>query len=132
MKVAISGGFDPIHVGHIRLIQAAANMGEVWVIMNNDAFLMRKKGYVFMHSQERQEILAAIEGVACVWESESEDDTVADDLEEMEPDIFANGGDRTEGNPKESEVCQRLGIKEVFNVGGGKIQSSSDLVGRMK
>ena len=61
--IVISGGFDPIHVGHIRMIQAAANYGEVTVVVNSDDWLMRKKGYVFMPFAERCEVLQAIRGV---------------------------------------------------------------------
>ena len=58
--VAVSGGFDPIHVGHVRMIQDAAKLGKVIVIANSDEWLMRKKGYIFMKYEERQEILYAI------------------------------------------------------------------------
>ena len=61
--VAISGGFDPVHVGHVRMIAAAAALGDVIIIANSDAWLMRKKGYVFMTYDERQEILYNFKGV---------------------------------------------------------------------
>ena len=62
--VAVSGGFDPIHVGHIRMIKAAASMGDgVVVIANSDNWLIRKKGYAFMPYEQRQEILYNIKGV---------------------------------------------------------------------
>ena len=124
--VAVSGGFDPIHVGHVRMIREASKLGKVIVILNNDDFLMRKKGFVFMPLEERKELLENIKGVESVFVSIDEDDSVNKSLEAVKPDIFANGGDRkAENEIRESEVCKRLGIELVFNVGGGKVQSSS-------
>jgi len=107
--VAVSGGFDPVHAGHVRLLNNAKKLGDkLVVILNNDNWLLAKKGFVFMK-----------------------------ELKKLKPDIFANGGDRTKNdankkssslNP-EQELCGKLGIKMVFNVGhGGKIQSSSRLL----
>ena len=127
--VAVSGGFDPIHVGHVRMIQDAAVMGDVVVIANSDAWLMRKKGYVFMQYEERQEILSAIKGVCDVVQAKDEDDTVCASLQLVKPDIFANGGDRKEGNIPEYQLCEDMGIEMKFGVGGSdKPQSSSWLV----
>src|SRR4030042_136517 len=124
--VAVSGGFDPIHIGHIRMIREASKLGKLIVILNNDAFLIRKKGGTFMPLAERKEILENIKGVASVFVSIDEDDSVCKSLEAIKPDIFANGGDRKdESEIREAEVCKRLGIEMVFNVGGGKGQSSS-------
>ena len=131
--VAVSGGFDPIHVGHVRMIQDAASMGDVIIIANSDDWLMRKKGYVFMPYKERQEILFAIKGVVDVVEAKDADDTVCKTLEKIKPDIFANGGDRKEGNVPEYDLCNRLGIEMKFGVGGkDKPQSSSWLVDKVR
>ena len=131
--VAVSGGFDPIHVGHVRMIQEAAKMGDVIVIVNSDEWLMRKKGYVFMPYEERQEVLYAIKGVIDVIEAWDKDETVCKTLERVNPDIFANGGDRKKGNVPEYDVCNRLGIELKFGVGGtDKPQSSSWLVDKIK
>jgi len=131
--IAISGGFDPIHIGHIRLIKAASELGSLVVILNTDDFLMRKRGYVFMPLAERREVLENIKGVSRVVISIDEDDSVSRTLELVKPAIFANGGDRSnEKEIREAEVCSRLDIQLVFNVGGGKIQSSSDLVHKAK
>ncbi|OGN89656.1 MAG: hypothetical protein A2158_00555 [Chloroflexi bacterium RBG_13_46_14] len=124
--VAVSGGFDPIHIGHIRMIHEASKLGKLIIILNNDAFLIRKKGHPFMPLEERKEILENIKGVDSVFVSIDEDDSVCKSLEAIKPDIFANGGDRRdESDIPEAEVCKRLGIEMVFNVGGGKVQSSS-------
>jgi cytidyltransferase-like protein len=127
--VTVSGGFDPVHIGHIRMIREASKLGKLIVILNNDAFLIRKKGRAFMPLEERKEILENIKGVDSVFVSIDEDDSVCKSLEAIKPDIFANGGDRKdESEIREADVCKRLGIEMVFNVGGGKIQSSSWLI----
>ena len=132
--VCVSGGFDPIHVGHIRMIQEAAKYGQVAVILNNDNWLITKKGYVFMPELEREEILMSIKGVYEVLRtfhvSNPSDMSVATELRVIRPDIFCNGGDRNLGNipTAEERVCKELGIEMLYNVGGGKIQSSSKLV----
>lgn len=129
--VCISGGFDPVHVGHLRMIRGAkrlTNGGKLIVIVNSDKWLQRKKGYVFMPFEERREILLSFRGVDGVSSVDDNDDTVCEALERIKPDIFANGGDRKEGNVPEDEVCNNLDIQMVYNVGGGKVQSSSDLV----
>jgi cytidyltransferase-like protein len=130
--VAVSGGFDPVHVGHVRMIAEAAKFGDVVVIANSDTWLRRKKGYVFMTWEERQEILYNFKGVVDVYEAVDDDDTVCKTLEKLNPDIFANGGDRKGDNVPEVALCNRLGIELRWNIGGGKIQSSSELVAKAK
>lgn len=135
--VAVSGGFDPVHVGHVRMLEAAKALGdELVVILNNDNWLQAKKGYVFMPEAERAEIIEAFSAVDRVVVSshpaDPDDMSVAKDLEAIGPDVFANGGDRVEGNTPEGEVCERIGCRMAFNVGGEKIQSSSWLVGERR
>ena len=74
--VMVSGGFDPVHAGHIRMIRDAANFGDVIVIANSDQWLYRKKGFVFMDFQQRAEILNAIKGVILVDSVDDTDGTV--------------------------------------------------------
>jgi D-beta-D-heptose 7-phosphate kinase/D-beta-D-heptose 1-phosphate adenosyltransferase len=88
---------------------------------------MRKKGYVFMPFEERLVIMASLKGVANAFGVDDSDETVCEALRKLEPDMFGNGGDRTKENTPEQKVCEELGIEIVFNLGGGKIQSSSDL-----
>ena len=126
--ICISGGFDPVHVGHLRMIREAAQFGRLIVIVNSDEWLMRKKGYIFMPFNERCEILQGFEGVqetVCVDDS---DGTVCEALEQLKPTFFANGGDRKSTNTPEIELCEKLGIKLLWYVGGGKVQSSRTLV----
>ena len=130
--VAVSGGFDPVHVGHVRMILEAAEVGDVIVIANSDEWLMRKKGYVFMPWEERAEILASIRGVLKVVPVDDSDGTVCEALRRENPTFFANGGDRKTDNTPEMVVCSELGIGLLWEVGGGKIQSSSELVKNVK
>ena len=133
--VAISGGFDPIHIGHIRLLQNAKTLGDkLVVILNNDNWLIAKKGFIFMPATERKEVLLAMryvdEVIITNHEKNASDMSVCAELEQIKPDIFANGGDRKpDGDPiPEVELCEKLGIEVVYNVGGEKVQSSSELV----
>ncbi|HHT9131863.1 MAG TPA: adenylyltransferase/cytidyltransferase family protein [Candidatus Tripitaka californicus] len=129
--VATSGGFDPVHVGHIRLFREAKTLGDkLVVILNSDDFLLKKKGYVFMPFNERKEILESIKYIDEVVSSIDTDHTVSKTLEKLRPDIFAKGGDRNESNTPELTICRELNIRVMFNVGGGKVQSSSWLVRR--
>lgn len=132
--VAVSGGFDPVHIGHVRMFNEAKKLGdELVVVLNNDNWLELKKGFAFMPHDERKEVIEAFQSVDRViltfHEPGTEDMSVCRELEHLKPDIFANGGDRKEDNIPEYQVCERLGIKMIFNVGqGGKVQSSSWLI----
>ena len=128
-SIMVSGGFDPIHKGHVRMIQEAAKKGEVIVIVNSDEWLMRKKGFVFMPFEERVEIIKSIKGVrdTSVVGINDSDNTVCEALRKYRPDYFANGGDRTNINTPEIALCEELGIEMLWGVGGGKVQSSSAL-----
>ena len=129
MIVMCSGGFDPLHVGHLNYLREAGKLGTIKVALNSDAWLIRKKGYCFMPWQGRAQIVGALYCVlGAVYSVDDTDDTVCSALWHFKPDIFANGGDRAEANPAEHVICVELNIKELFNVGGDKIASSSDLV----
>ena len=132
--IVVSGGFDPIHVGHLRMFKEASELApKLIVIVNNDNFLINKKGYVFMPLAERIEIIEDFGVVDMVVESVDKDLTVCETLQWLAKKeniiIFANGGDRnnTDAIP-EADVCRENKIAMKFNVGGGKIQSSSSLV----
>ena len=127
--VAVSGYFNPLHYGHIKLFEAAKNLGEyLVVIVNNDEQVKLKGSTLFIDEKERMKIISALRVVDNVILSVDKDRTVCKTLELIKPDIFANGGDRTKNNIPETAICKKLGCKMVFNVGGGKIQSSSWLL----
>lgn len=126
--VCISGGFDPVHEGHINLIEQAAKYGNLVVILNSDDWLLRKKGHYVMSWHSRARILAAMRNVSYVANVLDEDGTVCDALRRIKPDFFANGGDRMQDNTPELQLCRELGIKPLFGIGGEKIASSSELV----
>lgn len=132
--VAVSGGFDPLHIGHVRMFQEARKLGDkLVVIINNDNWLRLKKGFVFMPERERAELLRSFPFVdrVVITEHEKQDNdmSVTRMLEKLKPSVFANGGDRGTFNTPEILACKKLGIKTAFNVGrGGKVQSSSWMI----
>jgi cytidyltransferase-like protein len=136
--VAVSGGFDPIHIGHIRMFEKARALGdELVVILNNDSWLKKKKGYAFMPEKERKEVIEALRVVDRVFitkhKPNDNDMSVSKELRAIKPHIFANGGDRKFDNVPEVAVCDSIGCTMVFNVGkGGKVQSSSWLIQKSK
>ena len=135
--IIVSGGFDPIHKGHIRMFREAANLGaQVVVGLNSDEWLTRKKGKPFMKWEERAEILESCKFVTQVLSMDDSDDTASDIIKQVaklykNQDMniyFANGGDRKKGNVPELDVCKDLNVVMLWGVGGGKIQSSSWLI----
>ena len=126
--IAISGGFDPVHVGHLNMIKDAAKYGSVIVILNSDEWLVRKKGYAYMTFEERKAILEAFADVHHVVSVDDSDGTVCDALDRLRPCYFGNGGDRISNNVPEVKFCEKYGVGLKWNLGGAKVQSSSDLV----
>lgn len=144
--VAVSGGFDPIHIGHVRMLQEAKKLGDkLIVILNNDHWLRDKKGFAFMPEKEKVELLKSFPFVdSVVLSSHTPGDPkdayhrgVSRELKKIKPTIFANGGDRDKKNASDPEsslywdikTCKELGITMRFNVGkGGKVQSSSWMI----
>ena len=131
MKIVIAtGGFDPIHSGHIRYLNAARELGD-WLLVgvNSDAWLERKKGRAFMPFAEREAILYNIKSVDAVRGFDDSNGSACDLLEWVKQNfpyaeiVFANGGDRTQDNIPEMQV---KGVEFVFGVGGeDKANSSS-------
>ena len=131
--VMVSGGFDPVHAGHIRMIRHAARYGDVIVIANSDDWLYRKKGFVFMEFERRIEILNAIKGVIVVDSVDDVDGTVCEAIRRLTPTYFANGGDRGRTNTPEQSVCEELGVQLLWGIGGEeKLDSSSTLVRKVR
>ena len=127
--VAVSGYFDPIHVGHLEFLQLAKKLGDnLIVIINNNLQAELKKGSTFMDEKDRMEIVAALRCVDEVFLSIDTDKSVCKSLEHIKPDIFANGGDRSLDEIPETAVMKKYNIKMVDGL-GSKIRSSSDLTG---
>ena len=128
-KIAVSGYFDPIHVGHIEYINNAKKLGD-WlvVIVNNNNQCALKKGKYFMDEKDRVLIVKNIKAVDEVFLSIDEDKTVCKSLKKLNPDVFANGGDRKNYEIPESKVCKENNIQIIDGL-GDKIRSSSDLTG---
>ena len=134
--IIVSGGFDPVHKGHIRMFREAANLGaQVIVGLNSDEWLTRKKGKPFMKWEERAEILESCKFVNQVIPFDDSDDTASNVIERVHlmyssdyNIYFANGGDRKLGNVPELDTCKKLEVIMLWGIGGGKIQSSSWLI----
>ena len=135
--IIVSGGFDPVHKGHVRMFESAREMAFRLVCgANSDKWLVNKKGKNFMNFDERSEILKAFEHVDDVVSFNDDDGTAVDLLrniralypKETYTMAFANGGDRTKENTPENEFCKKNDIEMVWGAGGEKVQSSSDLI----
>lgn len=130
--VCTSGGFDPLHIGHLRCLQESKTRSDeiLVVIVNGDGFLTRKKGKPFMCFDERIEIVRALRCVdfAIGWDDVTQN--VIGALEILKPHIFTKGGDRSSRDQVvEADICDKLGITIRYGVGGSnKIQSSSTLI----
>ena len=127
--VATSGYFDPLHVGHLECLELASKLGDkLIVIVNSDLQAKLKKGEAFMNEDDRMKIVAALKCVDEVFLSIDQDKTQCESLKQINPDIFAKGGDRTSSEIPESKICKELNIKIIDGL-GEKIRSSSDLTG---
>ncbi|MEX1024659.1 MAG: adenylyltransferase/cytidyltransferase family protein [Planctomycetota bacterium] len=131
--VATSGGYDPIHPGHITCLVESRQLGDTLVaIVNGDSFLRTKKGRPFQDLETRANVVAGIRGVDFVVMFEQEGDTtVAEALRVVRPKYFTKGGDRVKGKTmpeSEEAVCREFDIELVDGVGRDKAWSSSDFL----
>mgnify|MGYP001271882998 FL=1 len=132
----VSGGFDPVHVGHLRMFKDAKNLSDkVILLLNNDEWLIKKKGKPFMNERQRKEILDEFKSVFQVIIQSSSEKSSSHAIEEfvrLNPNksiCYCNGGDRSNiKNIREANICKKLGVNLEFGVGGKeKIESSSQL-----
>ena len=140
-KVVITSGyFNPLHIGHMNLIREAKKLGDfLVVIVNNDQQVKVKGSMPFMPEKERMDIVKDIKHVDAVFLSIDEDLPISKSLMTVANQykgelFFAKGGDRNADNIPESEkkVCEEFNIKVIDGVGGGKVQSSSSLLSKVK
>jgi len=133
MIVLVTGGFDPIHSGHLAMFTAAKELGdELWVGLNSDEWLVRKKGFSYMPWQERSDIISMMGIVDNVISFDDRDDTSNDAIGRalcFGEVTFANGGDRNHNTTIEYTEPKHRNVKFAFHVGGDdKKNSSSELV----
>ena len=127
--VAVSGYFDPLHVGHLEYLKMAKSLGDkLIVIVNSDLQASLKKGKSFMSEKDRLEIIGALRCVDEAFLSIDNDKSVCKSLEYLKPDIFANGGDRSLEEIPETRVMKKYNIQMVDGL-GEKIRSSSEITG---
>ena len=133
--IILSGGFDPVHKGHIRMFKEASLNGMVVAGLNSDQWLIRKKGKFFMPFVERKEILESIRYIDLVKSFDDSDDTACSLINKINNEysenyniFFGNGGDRTNQTTPEIKFCNDNNIDLIWGLGGGKIQSSSELL----
>jgi D-beta-D-heptose 7-phosphate kinase/D-beta-D-heptose 1-phosphate adenosyltransferase len=139
MYILITGGFDPVHSGHIKAFRAAERFGKLVIGLNSDSWLARKKGTSFMPFAERYTVvsnLAPVHSILDCWDDSDNTACAAIHLFHKQfkdrgvPLVFANGGDRVpqQANSEEFELCTQLGIVSVFGLGGAKTASSSSFL----
>ena len=132
--ILVSGGFDPVHSGHIKLIEDASKYGEVVVLLNSDKWLRKKKGKEFLPFTERKIIMIAIKNVIDVISFNDSDKTCLDGIKkailkyENRKIIFANGGDRNDSTTPEKIFCDTNNIETMWGVGGNNKANSSSWI----
>jgi len=132
--ILVSGGFDPIHSGHIKLINEANKYGDVVVLLNSDLWLQEKKGKEFLPFVERTIIMHDLKGVLDVIEFDDSDRTCVDGLKKVKNKYpksiikFANGGDRNNSTTPESIFCEKNNIELLWGIGGDNKSNSSSWI----
>ena len=135
----VSGGFDPIHPGHIMMMEECKKFSDYLIVgLNSDVWLTRKKGNFFMDMKHRSYVVSRLKVVDETMEFNDDDNSASDLLKKVVEKypgtkvVFANGGDRSDPSKvRELEIAEKLKIELKFGVGGShKESSSSDLLGR--
>ena len=132
ITVAVSGYFNPLHVGHLEMMEKAKKLGDRLVVIVNNDYQVKLKGSVpFLNQIDRMKIVSAIKWVDEVFLSIDRDASVCRSLDRIKPDIFAKGGDRLISEIPETPICRKLGIEIVDGL-GEKIRASSDLIKKLQ
>ena len=132
--VLISGGFDPVHSGHIKLVLEASKYGDVVVLLNSDQWLRKKKGKEFLPFNERQIIMSALKNIIDVISFNDSDKTCIDGIQKAikkypkQNILFANGGDRNNDTTPEGNFCKENNIKTIWGIGGENKSNSSSWI----
>ena len=132
--VIVSGGFDPVHSGHIKLIEEASRFGNIVVLLNSDKWLENKKGKAFLPFEERKIIMNALKNVIDVIVCGEFDNTCTDGIKKVIKKYpnhkikFANGGDRNDNSTPESLFCKNNGIETLWGIGGENKSNSSSWI----
>ena len=132
--ILVSGGFDPIHSGHIKLIKHASDFGKVVVLLNSDNWLRNKKGKEFLPYSEREIIMNALKNVIDVISFDDSDKTCIDGIKKAinkyptKEIFFANGGDRNNATTPEKTFCEKQKIKNLWGIGGDNKSNSSSWI----
>ena len=132
--ILISGGFDPVHSGHIALINEASKFGDVVVLLNSDNWLRTKKGKEFLPYSEREIIMNAIKKVSDVISFEDSDKTCINGIKNAINKYpnrnikFANGGDRNDNTTPETVFCEKNKIETLWGIGGNSKKNSSSWI----
>ena len=132
--VLVSGGFDPVHSGHISLIKEAANYGDVVVLLNSDEWLCTKKGKEFLPYKEREIIMGSIKKVIDVISFDDSDTTCIDGIRKVINKYpnrklkFANGGDRNDKTTPETKFCEDNDVETLWEIGGIVKKNSSSWI----
>ncbi len=132
--VLVSGGFDPIHSGHIKLIKEASEHGRVVILLNSDQWLQNKKGVEFLPFKEREIIMLALKNVIDVISCGNIDETCIDGIQiaidkyKNSRIKFANGGDRDNKTTPESIFCNNNNVELLWGIGGNNKSNSSSWI----
>ena len=132
--VLVSGGFDPIHSGHIKLIKEASKFGNVVVLLNSDKWLKEKKGKEFLPYNERSIIMNSLKNVIDVIAFDDSDKTCINGIKKAISKYpnkiikFANGGDRNDRSTPETDFCEKNNIEALWGIGGNNKANSSSWI----
>ena len=132
--ILISGGFDPIHSGHIAMIEEASKYGDIVVLLNSDKWLINKKGKFFLPFEERKTIMLALRNIIDVIDFNDDDKSCIDGIKKAISKYpshkikFANGGDRNDKTTPETDFCIKNNVETLWEIGGNYKKNSSSWI----